>query len=330
MRVSRALAASDAEDPLRSNCRLPYGEEFYPCGFPVSIASNSRSILEAARINWGGLSRAYDERPLRITCVVSPGGQGCPPVPTYRARQNLLAAMADAENFWCADLERGFASAWLSASALDHPGCVRYHFLEGMAYSLLDALRVVAVHAACVALHGRGVLLAGDSGAGKSSLAYACARRGWTYCSDDASALVRGGEDRVVMGNPRAFRFRASAGSLFPEFRGMKESRRANGKPTIEVALESLPAIGTAWRVSVDHVVFLNRRDGVPGAAEVQPVPPAEALARLLHCPWPRELSVYSEHEAALRRLLGARLLELRYRDLDAAVSLLERLIGER
>src|SRR6185437_13878064 len=99
------------------------------------------------------------------------------------------------------DLERGFASGWVSAGAVQNAGYLRYHVLESMSYSMLDALRVVTMHAACVALDGHGVLLAGESGAGKSSLSYACARRGWTYCSDDASALVRDAEDCVVMGN---------------------------------------------------------------------------------------------------------------------------------
>jgi len=329
MRASCSPLAA-AEDPLLANSELSFSEQLYPYGFPVLVSSNSPAVIEAARFNWGGVRRASDERPLEIRVVAVPGGRGCPPAPVFRARKNLLAAVSDARNFWCADLQEGFASAWLSASALEHPGYVRYHVLEGMAYCMLDALRVVIIHAACVARNGSGALLAGDSGAGKSSLAYACARRGWTYCSDDASALVRRAEDRIVAGNPRAFRFRPSAGSLFPEFRGGRASRRTGGKPTVEVPLSSLPAIRTAHRVSVDCVFFLNRQAGAREAAQALPVAPEAAFERLLHCPWPGDLRVRTEHEAALRRLAGARLFELRYRELDAAVELLESLVASQ
>jgi hypothetical protein len=330
MRVSRPVIPNAADDPLLAGCELSCRAEFYPYGFPAAVASNSPAVLRAARMNWGGLSKVHDERPLEIRCVAGPSeGRGHPPVPTFRAQKNLLAAVADGGNFWCADLERGFASAWLSPSALRDPAYVRYHFLEGMACSLLDSLHVVMVHAACVAFRGRGVLLAGDSGAGKSSLSYACARRGWTYCSDDASVLVRRAADRIVMGHPRAFRFRSSAGALFPEFRGMKESRRAQGKPTIEVPLASLPAIRIADRVSVDYLVFLNRCEDEGAAARLLPVSSETALKRLLPTPWPRDLSTYGERAAALRRLCQAAVLELHYRDLDPAVTLLERLIGD-
>ncbi len=54
---------------------------------------------------------------------------------------------------------------------------------------------------------------------GKSSLAYACACRGWTYVSDDASSLLRSGTERKVIGNSRLFRFRPAAVDLFPELR---------------------------------------------------------------------------------------------------------------
>jgi hypothetical protein len=200
--------------------------------------------------------------------------------------------------------------------------------LEAMAYSLLGSLHVVSLHAACVALNGRGVLLAGDSGAGKSSLAYACARRGWTYITDDCSSLVRRSPARTVLGDPRLFRFRATAGSIFPEFQGFEESRFARGKPTIEVHTASLPAIRTAAESRVDAVVFLNRRDAKDGHAELLPFAADDAMKRLADSPWPPDLPTAGERRTALDRLAGAGVYELRYRDLDTAVECLERIVA--
>ena len=99
-----------------------------------------------------------------------------------------------------------------------------------MVYSLLDTQHLLKCHAACVAKNGHGVLFVGGSGAGKSSLAYACARRGWTYISDDGASLVRRRPGRQVLGNPQNFHFRPDARSCFPELRGRLKLR--DGKPT--------------------------------------------------------------------------------------------------
>ncbi len=294
----------------------------------MSIASNSAAVLAAAEESWGGLQKWFDEAPVEVRCLVSKGGAGRLPPPTVvRAQRNLLTGVANSDNYMCCDLQKGFGSAWITECVVMHTEYFRVHFLEAMAYSLLDTLHLVAVHAACVSLDGHGVLLTGDSGAGKSSLAYACARRGWTYTSDDASSLVRRDRGRTVLGNPRMFRFRTAAGGLFPEFSDRKESRRAKGKPTIEVPTASLPAIRTAPRTRADYVAFLNRRDGIAGQARILPVTREDAASRLYFAPWPRDLETRPERRAALERLLQAELFELRYRELDAAVEALERLI---
>ena len=328
MTSQREVARARAEDPLLTSVPLPYEQEFYPYGFLALVASNSPLVLAAAEDSWGGFPRRFSTGPLKLRCLVSQSASGgLPPPPVVRAQRNLFVSVADAENFSSCDLSAGFASSWVTQAVVAAREYFRYHVLEALAYTLLDALHLVSVHAACVALHGHGVLLAGDSGAGKSSLAYACARRGWTYCSDDSSSLVRRGTGRSVLGNPRVFRFRETAAELFPEFSGMGESRRGNGKPTIEVQTAALPEIRTARESRVDHIVFLNRRDATPGRAQLLPVIREDVLARLLCDPWPAELPARQERQAAVRRLAGAEAHEIRYRDLDVAVNCLEQLV---
>jgi hypothetical protein len=314
-------------DPLLALMPLPHRADFHPYGFAASVASNSPMVLKAARESWAGLPKRFEEPPLELRCVVSEGAAAhCPPPPVVRAQRNLTVWAADAENYWCCDLATGFASAWVTKRLAANTRYLRYHVLEAMAYSLLGSLHVVALHAACVALDGHGVLLAGDSGSGKSSLAYACARRGWTYVTDDCSSLVRRSRTRTVLGNPRLFRFRATAGALFPEFQGLWESPQARGKPTIEVRTDSLPAIRTAVESRVDAVVFLNRRDGRDGQVELLPLAADDAIRRLSYSPWPADLPTMGERQAALERLSGAGVYEMRYRDLDAAADKLEQI----
>jgi HPr kinase/phosphorylase len=54
------------------------------------------------------------------------------------------------------------------------------------------------VHATAVAWHGRGVLLCGASGSGKSSLALALMQQGWMLVGDDYVAVTRQEESLAV------------------------------------------------------------------------------------------------------------------------------------
>ncbi|HLQ20456.1 MAG TPA: HPr kinase/phosphatase C-terminal domain-containing protein [Tabrizicola sp.] len=68
------------------------------------------------------------------------------------------------------------------------------------------------LHASCVAVDGRGLLILGPSGSGKSSLAIRLLSRGALLVSDDRTAVAAHG-DAVVAGCPN------------PALRGLVESR---------------------------------------------------------------------------------------------------------
>ncbi len=328
MEAQYEIAPGLANDPLLTSVPLPYRQEFYPNGFPARVASNSPLVLAAADESWGGLHPRFATDPLDLRCLVTESAsKRVPPPRVVRAQHNLCVSVGDRENFSVCDLSAGLGAAWVTQAAAAATEHFRYCVLEAMATVLLEALHVVDLHAAAVALQECGVLLAGDSGAGKSSLAYACARRGWTYCSDDASSLLRRGTGRSVLGNARIFRFRETAAELFPEFGGMAASRRTHGKPTVEVRTAALPGIRTTLECRVDYIVFLNRRDARPGPARLSPVSPGEALARLYFDPWPGDLPSRQERQAAVQRLAGAEAYEMRYREMDTAVDCLERLV---
>lgn len=57
------------------------------------------------------------------------------------------------------------------------------------------------IHATCVAIHGRGVLLVGPSGCGKSDLALRLIDRGATLVSDDYTRCRQAG-DRLIASPP--------------------------------------------------------------------------------------------------------------------------------
>ena len=318
-------AALACDDPLLRNAHLPLRAVFHPMGFSVEVVTNSVEVLKAAEESWGHFNKVFSERAVELRFgVIDDGSQKCPPEVTHRGHRNLRSIIADQNNFCTCDLTQGFAFAWLTRPAVEHHNYFRYYFLEAAAsFFLIDSPYVTLIHAACVKMAGRGVLLCGDSGAGKTSLAFACARAGWTYLSDDLACLVQGGEDRVVVGNPHMFRFRDSAVRLFPELKGESTASRPAGKPTIEFPSERISEITTADRCSIDYIVFLNRRErDQPGLV---PFPRDKALqwfAQGFSADDLRETRL-----AAIRNLLTAEILELRYSDLNCAVKELEQLV---
>jgi hypothetical protein len=186
-------------------------------------------------------------------------------------------------------------------------------------------LYLTPIHAACVSLNGRGLLLCGDSGAGKSSLSYACARRGWTFVSDDASFLVRAGKGNVVVGNPQHLHFRQSATELFAELKLHELTARINGEIAIELTTARLPKMNTALQSQISFLIFLDRKPSGPIA--LRPFPKARASAVL------EQVICYGEHEirdaqkSALKHLLDGDVLELQYSELDPAVNCLTELL---
>jgi len=210
----------------------------------------------------------------------------------------------------------------MTQTAVEDHAYFRYHFLEAMTLTILIARYLTPVHAACVALGGRGVLLCGNSGAGKSSLAYACARRGWTYVSDDSSSIIRTRSDAAIAGNPHYIRLRPSAARLFPELARHPLSRRIDGEMAIELATLELPGIITAPQSPVDHVVFLNRQ--ASGPATVSRFSGEKALQEFEAVICYGDKSVRDAQRRSLQKLLAGGVFQLSYSDMDSGIERLQ------
>jgi len=307
---------------------MPLRSVFFPLGFAVEVLTNSADVLLAAKTSWENYTEAFAGPPLQLKVGVSEADAN-PSVsaPVCRGQRNLVLMVADSENFGAADVGSGFAFGWFTTSTVQRNSFFRYHFLEALTMVLLMGRHLTPIHAACVGRNGRGILLCGDSGAGKSSLAYACARRGWTYVTDDGSSLVRNRHDRLVVGNPHRIRFRDSGIELFPDLMEETLTPQVNGDLAIELATASRPEIARAQSMAIDHILFLNRH--ASGPPSISPFPANQALA------WLEQMIVYgepglrAEQRASLNDLLGAGVHEFKYSDLEQAVDRLTTLVDK-
>lgn len=318
-----------AYDPLLNSFEFPLQKTFYPRGFPVSISTNSTEVLEAAAESWGQSAQLFTAPEIRIQIGILPSLAPHPlTIPVCRSRENLLCVIADPHNFAMCDVRQGFAFGWLTEQTVLNHAYLRYHFLEATALLLVTAKYLTPIHGACVAWDGRGVLLCGDSGAGKSSLSFACARRGWTFLSDDATCLLRGRKGRMVIGNPEHIHFRESALDLFPELQRIPLQPRINGDISIELATKQCSEISTAYEAKIDFVLFLRRQE--TGRPSIAPFSVDSALAHLSQVMCYGDKHQLEEQKQSLWNLLSANVLEFRYSDLDSGVAFLRELVEGR
>jgi hypothetical protein len=304
---------------------MPFCGHYYPLGFPLTIETNSERILAAALESWACFPQRFETPDLHLRIGVSESGSRNVPTTVVRSQGHLISFVGDAENFLVGDFDSGFGYGWLNPFLVQDREILRYHYLDSLVLTLIDALHVSTIHAACVAFEGRGVLFCGPSGAGKSTLAYACARKGWQYVSDDASALVKGRSDRVVIGNPHRLRLRPDAGMIFPEFRDRSVTARANGKLSIEIATAKEPQIDRLLECRIEQVVFLDRAVGAK--ASLRPYPRERALEELsavISFGRPDQRRARMFH---YRNLLEVPVFQMHYEDLEDAVNCLGALV---
>jgi hypothetical protein len=315
---------------LRSSS--PFEAAFYPFGFPVKVRSNSEAVIAIARDEWRAWQRAFDDPPIQLLFSVRPNlDYSGPPNSTFHAVKHRFTVSTDSYNIAIGDTRNRRASATLQQRVVDDRPYFVYHFLDAMAFQLITSLNFTPMHGSTVARNGRGVLITGDSGEGKSSLSYACARRAgkdrWTFVSDDASHLLRRrASERLIVGAPHHIRLRPDAPTLFSELAAFQPALRGNGKLSLQIPTSQL-SIATAPMVPVDAIVLPHR---------VSPAHP-KALARLEkigkdlvrdYCAqwfyhW--DPPILAEQQAAFEEMLkGARTFSLEYSDLDAAVDVLD------
>jgi hypothetical protein len=236
--------------------------------------------------------------------------------PSFEAPTGWLKFSAGDRNFAVFDLESRTGYMSVGAGALRDEAAFRHHWLEALVLTALDSVFFTPLHAACVARDGFGTLLCGDSGAGKSSLAYACVRRGWTFVSDDAVHLAPGRE-KAGVGGSNFIHLREPARALFPELNDLDVGTAPNGKAAIEID-SAAHGLNAARSAVASRCYFLRRR---PGPAVVRPFSADSAIRYFLKYLFPRDTVAAARH---LREFLSSAPCLLEYEHMEDAVSALE------
>jgi len=303
---------------------LPFRRRWYPMGYPIDVVTNSAEVLAGAASIWQAYPSLSEEAPVELKIEVSESGAA--PVPAAPCHlEHLVTIVQGPDNFAIADMVSGVGLMRISREVAKNSGWFLYHFLEPIAYVLLGARHFAMVHASCIALQGAAVLLCGPAGAGKTCLAYASAKRGWSFISGDATQLPRGERDLTVVGRPFSIRFRYSAKVLFPELSAFRASLRPNGKCDLELDPRQL-GLSLCLRARAGLVVFLNRVPGI-SRPEIQPASRRYAQDTLRESIRVGDARTRAEQAATLDRLIDKPCVLLTYSDPAEAEKLLRSMV---
>jgi hypothetical protein len=219
-------------------------------GIPVTFETNDDAVLLAiadAFSAWHIVEHVpqllSEERvSIRITLEAESEGNAAHAPVTYRIPDDERVIISTPGSLAIADIARRNAVAWVSRALLSDSAHFRYCMLESMTLAVLTRLDRQPVHAAALTRQNTGLLLAGPSGTGKSTLMYAAAKHGFKVLAEDM-VYVQLRPRLRVWGLPGHIHLLASARRHFPELQEKLPTLLANGKRKIAISVRSLDAL---------------------------------------------------------------------------------------
>jgi hypothetical protein len=259
--------------------------------------SNSRELLALADEAYAGLPAhlfSSTPKPFRIKLMLTPAparsvrrtARGKAPQPISMLHgPGFLGSATPSSTFVVLDPRERTGLVSVSGEMMRFPYHTRYELIEFAVFTLASrAQKLVPLHAACVGLHGRGILLMGPSGAGKSTVALQSLLEGFDFLAED-SVFVAPKSMRAT-GAANFLHVRADALRWLgpsPMRKIIERSpviRRRSGVEKFEVDLRRKEFRLAKGPLTIIGVVFLSAQSAGTGPL-LRPLSKSDTLARL-------------------------------------------------
>ena len=209
-------------------------------------------------------------------------------LPYFRGLHHLVFAKFGPSNLFVFDIANRIIQAAITKE-LAHDRCFWQERLLPIAVGVFGAsIGVLPLHAACVSIDGRGLLIAGASGTGKSTLSLALAKNGADFLSDDWTYISYDDGKLCAHGMSAPIKLLPDAAEYFPELRRHQLQVSLNGELAYELPPGDSLKLRVEGRCNPDWLVFYERvPNGGPGLiklsaaqareyirASIEPLPP--------------------------------------------------------
>lgn len=228
-------------------------------GARCDLSTNSWGILSSLS-RWEAPPAAERSYSFELNVIVDPEAKSDrSATPHFRGFHHLVFGSFGADESFVFDLLRRKVSGVVSEETAGDERFWNTRLLP-TAIGLLGAtIGVVPLHCACLDKDGEGLLLAGDSGTGKSTLAVALSRCGFGIVSDGWTYVGKNRNDLAAYGILAPVKLLPDAVRHFPELDGLNAARASNG----EIAFEVDAAVAFGAEVCCEShprwLVFLER-----------------------------------------------------------------------
>jgi hypothetical protein len=266
-------------DPLGRTATLAFDASFPVLGVPLRVRSNAEAVLDhaaAAFGAWRGLPDALIDTGARaeLDVIVHPATDEALPDRLVCRRHGDVVIAAGGPVLATILIRERRALVFVPAQALSAEAWFDAHVC-GQAILAVAGPGRVALHAAAVVAGDHTLLLTGASGAGKSTMAYACAAAGFSVLAEDRVYAELSGDNARLWGYTPQLGLAPDAAGFFPELAAAPIVPRGDGTTRLraEAATPWAPTLTTSGRVSV---VLLDRSAEEPS---LTPIDGEEAAA---------------------------------------------------
>jgi hypothetical protein len=275
MKVLKTRRADEPDllaDPFGERATLGLERRLQILGAQFNFESNSPRIMRLVDAAFEGLPRhRLSSRVPRLSVRLNERAAApqrsrvVPPPPQMLAAPRILAASPAGSSFVSLSAQERSALIAMPQNLLEFPYHARYEYIEFSAFTLASRSQgLTSLHAACIGRAGRGVLLMGASGAGKSTVTLLSLVRGLEIIAEDsvfvapASLLATGLANFLHLRRESLRWIKGSADAAM--IRRSPMIKRRSGVEKFEVDLRQSPYRPAPRPLRIVAIVFLSSR----------------------------------------------------------------------